>query len=111
MKGRDLLIDTITGDLVASLKRDANGLFSEGLAVGDVTSQNKGLIINRNPGETKEYPTVGVGIGKMLKSSETLYFKHRIREQLEGDGFKVSYLEIEQKGDQMQVLTKTSYRE
>ena len=47
-----------------------------------------------HPGEMKEAPQVGVGITSMLLSSEVLLYKHKIREQLEADGFRVNHLEV-----------------
>lgn len=92
MKGRGILLDPQTGDLQIEVRRDAHGLITGGLVLGDVTNQNQGLILCMQPGESKEHPTLGVGLTSLLFSNDVLLYKHRIREQLESDGFKVTYL-------------------
>lgn len=94
MKRKGILLDPEKGDLQIKVTRDSLGLIRGGLVVGDVQKQNQAIIINMHPGEMKEAPQVGVGITSMLLSSETLTYKHKIREQLEADGFRVNHLEI-----------------
>lgn len=95
MKQTGILIDRTTGDLQIKVTRDAQGLITGGLVVGDVTQQNQAIIISMYPGEIKDAPQVGVGISSLLLSSDTLLYKHKIREQLEADGYRVNHLEIE----------------
>ncbi|MDL2290426.1 hypothetical protein LJB95_03380 [Paludibacteraceae bacterium OttesenSCG-928-F17] len=92
---RGILLDTETGDLAIKVTRDAQGLITGGLVVGDIQKQNQAIIINMQPGEIKGAPQMGVGIDDMLLSSEALLYKHRIREQLEDDGYEIEHLEIE----------------
>lgn len=99
MKDKGFLLDTETDDFKINVTRDALGLITGGLVVGDVQQQNQAIIIQMQPGEMKESPQVGVGITSMLLSSETLGYKHKIREQLEADGFRVNYLDIEKGQD------------
>lgn len=94
MKQTGLTLGEETGDLNVKVTRDSLGLITGGLVVGDVNKQNQATIIYMQPGEMKEAPQVGVGITSMLLSSETLLYKHKIREQLEADGFRVNHLEI-----------------
>ncbi|MBF0576597.1 hypothetical protein [Dysgonomonas sp. GY617] len=94
MKDRGFLLDKETGDFDIRVTRDSVGMITGGLTIGDVTEQNQRNIIFINPAEIKEAPTVGVGIESMLNSDETLLYKHKIREQLEADGQRVSYLNI-----------------
>lgn len=94
MKSKGILLDPETGDLQIKVTRDNLGLITGGLVVGDVQSQNQAIIIYMQPGELKEKPTVGVGVSSMLLSSDALLYKHKIREQLEADGFRVNHLEI-----------------
>lgn len=94
MKDKGILLDPETGDLQIKVTRDSLGLITGGLVVGDVQKQNQALIVYMHPGEMKEAPQVGVGITSMLLSSEALSYKHKIREQLEADGFRVNHLEL-----------------
>lgn len=94
MKQIGLTLSEETGDLNVKVRRDSLGLITGGLVVGDVGKQNQAIIIYMQPGEMKEAPQVGVGINSMLLSSDALLYKHKIREQLEADGFRVNHLEI-----------------
>lgn len=94
MKEKGFLLDQATNDLIVKVTRDDLGMITGGLVLGDVTRQNQKNIIFIHPAEIKEAPTVGVGIDSMLMSEETLLYKHKIREQLEADGQRVSYLDI-----------------
>lgn len=99
MKQTGITINEKTGDLKVKVSRDSLGLITGGLLVGDVQKQNQAIIIYMYPGEMKEKPTIGVGICSMLLSSEALHYKHKIREQLEADGFRVNYLDIKVTAD------------
>ena len=94
MKETGIRINTDTGDLDIKVEKDAIGLITGGLIVGDVQMQNQAIIIYMHPGEMKEKPTVGVGVSSMLLSSDALLYKHKIREQLEADGFQINHLDI-----------------
>lgn len=94
MKSKGILLDQQTGDIQVNASRDKQGLITGGFMLGNVTKQNQVTIITMHPAEIKEAPTVGVGISSMLMSEETLLYKHKIREQLEADGQRVSYLNI-----------------
>ena len=94
-KETGILLNTETGDVDIQLKRDARGLITQGLHLGDVSEQNQELIITMQPGELKEQPMLGVGIDNMLLENETLLYKHKIREQLEMDGFRVNRIVID----------------
>jgi hypothetical protein len=99
MKGTGILLNPETDDLDIKVTRDNQGRITGGLVVGDVSAQNQAIIIYMQPGEMKEAPHVGVGISSMLLSEETLLYKHKIREQLEVDGFRVNHLDIERGQD------------
>ncbi|WP_108821045.1 hypothetical protein [Dysgonomonas sp. Marseille-P4361] len=94
MRGTGITVNEETGDLNIKVTRDSLGLITGGLVIGDVQMQNQAIIIYMHPGEMKEKPTVGVGVSSMLLSSDALLYKHKIREQLEADGFRVNHLEI-----------------
>lgn len=94
MKDKGLLLDQETNDLIVKVARDASDMITGGLVLGDVTRQNQKNILFMHAAEIKESPTVGVGIDSMLLSEDTLLYKHKVREQLEADGQRVSYLDI-----------------
>lgn len=102
------MLNSDTGDLEIIIKKDANGLISGGLTIGDVQLQNQAILINMHPGELKEHPTVGVGISSMLLSSDTLLYKHKIREQLEADGLQINHLDIV-KTDKINIEINANY--
>lgn len=95
MKETDLLIDPQTGDLQASLERDACGLIIHGLEVGDTTYQNQAVILQANKGELKEYPTLGIGISAMVNDHQDVGWAREISLQLKADGMKVNDVKID----------------
>lgn len=94
MKEKGIRINVETGDLDIKVKKNDTGLITDGLIMGDVHMQNQAIIIYMYPGEMKEKPTVGVGVNSVLLSNDTLLYKHKIREQLEADGFQINHLDI-----------------
>lgn len=74
----DMLLDE-TGDLDFS-----NGDF----VIGDSNQQNVGLILKSFMGSFKEYPFIGFGLQKYLKSTVTpVRFKRELKIQLNYDGY------------------------
>ena len=73
---------------------DSQGRILRGFDIGNATQQNIGIIVKSQPGEIKEFPLLGVGIDNSLLEQDALFFKHKIRQQLEIDGLRVSRLEI-----------------
>lgn len=92
------LNDSTTGietiDLKIDVKRDANGLITQGLVVGNIMSQTQAMILIASPGEFKFNPTVGVAIDELLLDDDYLRMRHRIRENLEKDGMKVKSVDL-----------------
>ena len=76
------------------LVRDEEGRIIEGLALGDTLPQNQALILTLHQGELKEAPAVGCGISDMLLDHRPLFWRARIREQLEMDGQTVTSIKI-----------------
>lgn len=110
MKKTGWTLNEETGDLNIKVSRDSLGLITDGLMVGDVQKQNQAIIIYMHPGEMKEKPTVGVGVSSMLLSTDALLYKHRIREQLEADGFRVNHLAIKaEQGDKLNIEVNAVY--
>lgn len=85
-------------DLKIRPARDGSGKIATGVPVGDILRQNQALILTMKQGELKEYPAMGCGIGDMLLEYDPVYWRHRIREQLEMDGQRVSSVRITRNG-------------
>ena len=99
MKDRGIqLADSTTGlqaiDLKIDVVRDADGLITQGLVVGNTLNQNKAIILIANPGEFNFNPTLGVAIDELLLDDDYLRFQHRITEHLSKDGMKVKSVEL-----------------
>nr|DAU12499.1 MAG TPA: Protein of unknown function (DUF2634) [Caudoviricetes sp.] len=81
-------------EIDVQLKFDDEGKILSGLNLGDTLRQNQALILVLHQGELKERPEVGVGIEDMLLDNDTLYWRSRIREQLELDNQNVDKVRI-----------------
>ena len=64
------------------------------LQVGDMLRQNQALILNLHQGELKEKPLTGVGLSEVLLDHDPLWWRTKIKEQLEMDGQTVDYVRI-----------------
>ena len=82
-------IQLIDYDIAVDVQRDASGLITSGLVLGDILHQNQALILVLHKGDLKSDVSVGVGIDRMLLDNERLTWTREIREQLEMDGQKV----------------------
>ena len=87
---------TLTADYEPYIRlvRDEEGRIIEGLALGETLPQNQALILTLHQGELKEAPAVGCGISDMLLDHRPLFWRARIREQLEMDGQTVTSIKI-----------------
>jgi len=87
---------TLTADYEPRIRlvRDEEGRIIEGLALGETLPQNQALILTLHQGELKEAPAVGCGISDMLLDHRPLFWRARIREQLEMDGQTVHSIKI-----------------
>lgn len=110
MKDKGMTLNPDTNDLNVKVTYDSRGLITGGFVVGDITRQNQALIIYMQPGEMKEAPQMGVGIDSMLLSSDTLLYKHKIREQLEADGLRVNLLDMEIIRDKINIQINAVYQ-
>ena len=81
-------------EIDVQLKFDAEGKILSGLNLGDTLRQNQALILVLHQGELKERPEIGVGIEDMLLDNDILYWRSRIREQLELDNQNVDKVRI-----------------
>lgn len=79
-------------DLKISVKRDGNGLITQGIILGNVDSQRCRFIIISQKGEFKQTPSMGFGIDKYLKKTISPHEKQRfiteLKSELSSDGIK-----------------------
>lgn len=81
-----------------NVERDQNGSILSGMAINDTTYQNQAILLNAQPGEVKEFPTVGVGIGDIINDYDFEQWKRTVTEQFEGDGMRIKKLIINENG-------------
>ena len=67
-------------------------------ALMETTRQNQALLLAAHPGEFKENPAWGVGLGDIVNDHDFRAWRRRIREQIEADGQYITKLEITEKG-------------
>ena len=91
---------TLTADYEPRIRlvRDEEGRIIEGLTLGETLPQKQALILTLHQGELKEAPAVGCGVSDMLLDNQPLYWRARIREQLEMDGQTVNSIKIATSG-------------
>lgn len=89
MKGKGILIDNKFEVKIAGTK-DGEGKIVEGMAIGNVLYQNQALILQLHAGSVKTRPQVGVGIADSLLDNDFLFWKRKIRQQMELDGQAVA---------------------
>ena len=85
-------------DLLVDVRKDELGLISRGLTTGDTLRQNQAVILAMHQGEMKEHPMTGAGIGDMMLDNDPLYWRTRIKEQLEMDGQRVDSVKVTRNG-------------
>ncbi|MDR3350712.1 MAG: hypothetical protein LBN98_03560 [Prevotellaceae bacterium] len=85
-------------DLRIHIIRDATGLITSGLAIGDVTAQNQAIILVAHKGEFKEHPTLGVGLNDIINDNNSSFWEHRIAEQIQADGQHITRLSLDETG-------------
>lgn len=77
-------------DLVINTIRDADGLITSGIVLGNIDYQRCKLIMEVQKGEIKEYPTIGFGIDSYLKSGNAIKDKQKfiaeLTKELKSDG-------------------------
>ncbi|AOW08751.1 hypothetical protein [Flavobacterium gilvum] len=81
-------------DLKIDVIRDADGLITQGLVIGEIMNQNQALMLIANPGEFKFNPTLGVAIDELILDNDYLRMRHRIREHFAKDGLIVKNIEL-----------------
>lgn len=93
-------------DLKIDVLRDANGLITQGLVVGNTMKQNQAMILIANPGEFKFNPTLGVAFDELLLDHDYLRMRHRIQEHFSKDGLKIKNIQL---AEGKQFLIEASY--
>lgn len=81
-----------------TIKKDALGLITQGLTLGETLQQNQAIIMAMHQGELKERPMIGVGISDMLLDNDPIYWRTKIKEQLAMDGEKVGRVRLTRSG-------------
>lgn len=76
------------------LNDDNELIFSDGdFVVGPSDSQHIANLLEAFPGNYKQHPLIGVGIGKMLNGSDVL-IKGEVKKQLGNVGYKVKSINL-----------------
>ena len=75
---------------------DNQGKILQGLVIGPTLKQNTALILMCNPGEFKNAPTIGVGLGDATldEGGDLLSYRHAIRKNFASDGLQISDLKL-----------------
>lgn len=76
-------------DLLGDIRRDAAGLITRGMVLGDITSQCQANLVVISSGEIKDQPTTGVGAMLYLRDDDTDGLVAAVCSQLRGDGMAV----------------------
>ncbi len=71
-------------------------LRENGIAIGDTDEQNQYLILACHPGEIKEHPTLGVGIGDYTNDNDLTALRHSVRVNFDADGLELDSLTVNQ---------------
>jgi hypothetical protein len=84
-------------DLRVQVKKDSNGLITQGFVVGDIDYQRVKLIVEAHKGEFKEAPTLGFGIDRFLKavgSGKRQQFVAELQRELKSDGINSAKIDV-----------------
>lgn len=90
----DNIEDGHIGDFKIVPIRGTDGKIISGLTIGKTLEQNKAVILMVNPGEVKQYPTLGVGLNDATLSDDLLDLRHKIRQEFSKDGLKIVELDL-----------------
>ena len=75
---RGILLDE-NNDLKVIVRRDSNGLITQGLCIGEREVQDAYIVLKANQGEIKEDPIIGANLIRMIRSKAD---KERIRKTI-----------------------------
>ncbi len=93
-------------DLKLDIRRDTTGKIVQGMVLEETTPQNQTMILVANPGEFKEHPAWGVGLGNIINDHDLAAWRRKIREQIEADGQRITTLELTEKGLKLEAQYK-----
>ncbi|MDR3287648.1 MAG: hypothetical protein LBT27_09430 [Prevotellaceae bacterium] len=85
-------------DIAVKVRYDAAGKIISGFVIGDVLYQNQAMLMLAHKGEIKENPLTGVGLNDICNDNNFESWKAEITEQIEGDGQRITKLELNEKG-------------
>ncbi|MBD8348576.1 hypothetical protein [Dysgonomonas sp. HGC4] len=84
-----ILVDE-NNELKITVKRDANGMITQGLQLDNIDFQRCKFIIVAQKGEFKQVPTLGLGIDNYLKKPITSHSRQQfiteLKSELSSDG-------------------------
>lgn len=63
---RGLMLDTDL-DIAISVKKDSNGMITQGVSIGDSTDQCAVVVLSMHQGDLKEDPIIGCGLTKFVR--------------------------------------------
>lgn len=87
------------GDIEINVVRDESGKIVSGWTVGDSDYQNVDLVVVANKGDFKEYPVLGVGAERYLKSvGRTNDLRREISVQLAAIGYAKADVKVSKDG-------------
>lgn len=98
MKNKGFQLKLINGALEPEMQLtyDASGKIVGGWKLGNIQAQNEALILMSQPGEWKEHPTMGVGLGNALLSDvkDLSLFRREIRRCYKMDTLAIEKLDV-----------------
>lgn len=77
--GKGILLDG-DNDLKLNVRRDSNGLITDGLAIGERTMQDAYIVLASNQGDIKEDPLCGSNLLRMIRGKADI---EKIRKTVE----------------------------
>lgn len=99
-KSIGILLNEETGDLAINVKRDANGMITQGLVIDDTDYQNIQMVLLSNKGDFKGQPILGVGVMRYIKSvGRNDELRREIAVQLENIGFGKADVVVNEDGE------------
>lgn len=99
-KSIGILLNEETGDLAINVKRDANGMITQGLVIGDTNYQNIQMVFLSNKGDFIGQPILGVGAIRYIKSvGRGDELRREVAVQLENIGFGKANVVVNNDGE------------
>jgi len=76
---KGILLDD-DNDLKVNIRRDSNGLITDGLTIGERTMQDAYIVLSSNQGDIKEDPLCGANLLRMIRAKANI---EKIRKTVE----------------------------